>query len=85
MNNVKKHFWHYFVYLVIFCGGLYLILTSQGNSSLEARYIIFIGILYFAWAMVHHYVHHELNFRIINEYILIVILGVVLSLFLFGI
>jgi len=85
MKNIQKHFWHYIVYAIIFLGGLYLILSSQGNSILEARFIIFIGFLYFIWAMVHHYVHHQLNSRIINEYILIVILGVVLSLFLFGI
>ncbi len=84
IKNIRKHFWHYLTYLIIFGGGLFLVLLTRGNSNLQALVIVMIGFIYFMWAMVHHYIQHQLNSRIVIEYILIVILGVVLSLFLFG-
>jgi hypothetical protein len=85
MGNIKKHFWHYFVYLLIFGGGLVLLLATKGNSSIQAMSIIMIAFLYFLWSMVHHYVHHQLQVRVVVEYILIVMLGTILTLFLFGV
>jgi len=85
MRNLKKHFWHYFVYLIIFGGGFVLLLFTKGNTNLQAMSILMVAFLYFLWAMVHHYVHHQLQPRIVVEYILIIMLGTVLMLFLFGI
>ncbi|HSX08925.1 MAG TPA: hypothetical protein VLF93_02120 [Candidatus Saccharimonadales bacterium] len=85
MKFLQKHFWHYLVYFLIFGIGFLLVLSERGNGTIQALYLVLIGMAYFAWAMVHHYVHHELTSRIIIEYVLIVILGIVLSLFLFGI
>ncbi|HWY79115.1 MAG TPA: hypothetical protein VNW29_02035 [Candidatus Sulfotelmatobacter sp.] len=85
MKNLRKHFWHYLIYLVIFCGGLSLVLFSKGNTNLEATMIIMTAFIYFVWAMVHHYVHHQLHPRIVIEYILIIVLGTLLTLFLFGV
>ena len=85
MRNIQKHFWHYFVYLLIFGGGLALLIATRGNTSLQAMSVLMIAFLYFLWAMVHHYVHHQLHARVVVEYILILILGTVLMLFLFGV
>ena len=84
MKNIHKHFWHYLVYFLIFGGGLSLLLFTKGNSSLQAMSIIMIAFLYFLWSMVHHYVHHQLHPRVVVEYILIVMLGTILILFLYG-
>jgi hypothetical protein len=84
MKNIKKHFWHYLVYALIFGVGLLLIVTAKGNANMQAIYISMIAFIYFLWAMVHHYVHHELHPRVVVEYMLIVILGTILMLFLFG-
>ncbi len=83
-KNIKKHFWHYLVYFVIFGTGLFLVLVSRDNASLQASFLMITAFLYFIWAMVHHYIHHQLHLRIVVEYILIVILGTILTLFLFG-
>jgi high-affinity Fe2+/Pb2+ permease len=85
MKNLRKHFWHYLIYLVIFGGGLTLILVTSGNSNIQAMLILMTAFLYFLWSMVHHYVHHQLQARIVVEYILIMVLGTVLLLFLFGV
>jgi len=84
-KNIKKHSGHYLVYLFTFGAGLVFILLAQGDSTLQARLIFLIAALYFVWAMVHHYVQHNLSPRVAIEYILIVVLGATLVLFLFGI
>lgn len=85
MKNLQKHFWHYLVYLVIFGGGFLLVLTMRANANTQAMVIMITAFLYFMWAMVHQYVHHQLHPRVVFEYILIVVLGTVLTLFLFGV
>ena len=83
MKNIKKHFLHYLVYLVVFCAGLTLVFVARGNAHLQAMYLMMMAFVYFLWAMVHHYIHHELHPRVVIEYILIVVLGAVIILFLF--
>ena len=83
-KNIKKHFWHYVVYAVIFGGGLQLVLLSKQDHRMQAMYLLMTAFLYFIWSVVHHYVHHKLHFRIVVEYMLVVVLGMVLSLFLFS-
>lgn len=82
-KNIKKHFVHYLVYFAIFGGGLVLVLATRTNASTQALSIVIVGFLYFLWSMIHHYIHHQFNPRVVIEYILIVILGIILSLFLF--
>lgn len=85
MKNLQKHFLHYFVYLLIFGGGLTLVFIFAGNAHAQSMALMMTVFIYFLWAMVHHYVHHELHPRVVIEYILIVVLGFLLSLFLFGV
>ena len=47
IKNIRKHLLHYFVYLLIFGGGLLLVLSTRGDSSLQALLIIMIGFVYF--------------------------------------
>ena len=85
IKNFQKHFTHYLVYLVIFCGGLALLVATKGNTKVQALSVLLIAFLYFLWSMVHHYVHHQLHVKVVVEYILIVTLGTVLILFLCGV
>jgi len=85
IDNIHKHFWHYIVYFLIFGTGLLAVLFATGKSDLQATLIVMTGFAYFLWAMVHHYVNHELHPRVVVEYILVVVLGSVLILFLFGV
>ena len=84
IENIQKHFLHYLVYLIIFGGGLLLIFFTRGNNSLEILSLLCIAGLYFIWSMLHHHVNHRLHPQIVVEYGLIILLGMVLALFLFG-
>lgn len=85
MKNLHKHFWHYIVYLAIFGVGLFAVLSSRGNSGMQEELLVIIAFLYFLWAMIHHYVHHQLTSRVVVEYALIVFLGILLLGFLYGV
>ncbi|MGI8420438.1 MAG: hypothetical protein ACR2LN_07420 [Candidatus Levyibacteriota bacterium] len=83
MKNLQKHFGHYLIYLFIFGGGLLLVFLNKQTTSIAMSYLFVTVILYFTWSMVHHYVNHQLHPRVVFEYILVIMLGVVLSFFLF--
>jgi hypothetical protein len=85
MKYLEKHFWHYLVYAVIFCGGLSMLYFAKGNTRIEFLTFVAIACLYFMWGMLHNYVHHQLRLQIVMEYILVMILGSLLILFLFGV
>jgi hypothetical protein len=85
MKHRKEHIWHYLMYGVIFGSGLTLVYMTRNNANVQAMFVVMTAILYFMWAMIHHYVHHDLHLRVVIEYILIVILGTLLSLFLFSV
>jgi len=85
MGNLHKHYWHYFIYALIFGCGLLSIVFAVGKSDIQAMLLMLTVFAYFLWAMVHHYVHHQLHVRVVVEYILIMVLGTVLMLFLFGV
>jgi hypothetical protein len=85
MKNIKKHVWYYSVSVIIFLIGLVLLFAAKSNQPLQSMIILLIALLYFVWSLVHHYIHHQLHPRVVIEYALIAVLGVVLSLFLFSI
>ncbi|MGH7203982.1 MAG: hypothetical protein ACREHC_06060 [Candidatus Levyibacteriota bacterium] len=83
MKSFKEHIGHYLVYLLIFGGGLLLIFLNKQSTPIALSYLFVTVILYFTWTMVHHYMNHQLHPRVVFEYILVIMLGVVLSFFLF--
>jgi hypothetical protein len=83
--DIRHHLWYYIVTVAIFSLGLVLIALNEQNSSLQALLIAMTATCYFTWSLLHHYIHHELHLWVVIEYILIALLGVVLSLYLFSI
>lgn len=85
MKSLKEHIAHYLIYTLIFGGGLLLIFLNKQSTPIALSYLFITAILYFTWSMVHHYINHQLHPRVVVEYILIVCIGIVLSLFLFSV
>lgn len=84
-TNFRKHFWYYITTIVIFSLGLALVALNAHDTKLQALFIVMTATCYFVWSLLHHYVHHELHVRVVIEYILIALLGVILSMYLFSI
>lgn len=83
--NFRHHIWYYSITIIIFALGLTLIAMNSQNSQLQALFISITATCYFLWSLLHHYTHHELHVRVVIEYILFAVLGVVLALYLFNI
>ena len=48
------------------------------DSNQVRRWIIYaVGITYFCWSLYHHYKRGDLQFSIVIEYLLIILLGIV--------
>lgn len=83
--RIKKHLWYYVSLAGILTLGFLLIIFTSHSKPLQMTAVIMTTVLYVFWTLLHHYIHHSLPVKIVVEYILIAILGVSLSLFLFNI
>jgi hypothetical protein len=81
-EQLQKHFWYY-VSLVGLQGiGLLLLYITGTNTFIQVVSIVFMSFVYIFWASYHHYFHHNLTPKIVVEYVLMGLLGMVVSLFL---
>ena len=83
-KHMKQHFWYYFSFVVIQLLGFGLILLTASNRDVQRMMIIGTTCLYAFWALMHQYFHHHLTPKIVVEYMLIGTLGLIVSLFFFG-
>lgn len=84
--NIKEqlhtHFWYYISLVVLQVVGLGVLYLTGTNTAIQITAIIFMSVLYMFWASYHHYFHHNLTPKIVVEYVLMGILGIVVSVFL---
>jgi hypothetical protein len=84
---MKKHFLrhirYYIALLVMQIIGFFVILSLTGNHDLQVTMIIISTIGYVAWALLHQRLEHNLTSKIVIEYILFGVFGIVVSLFFF--
>lgn len=83
--RIKKHFWYYISLTGILTLGFFLIIFTAHSKPLQMTAVIMTTVLYVFWTLLHQYIHHSLPVKIVVEYVLIAILGVSISLFLFNI
>lgn len=83
---IKKHLKHHGSYhlslLLVLTLGVVLAYYSRGNKQLEMMVLVGIASAYVLWGVIHHYVMHDLTYKIVIEYIAMASLGLVLALFL---
>lgn len=71
-----RHVTHYLFLLVILIIGIFSMLILGKNVTSKITIIIFIGVSYFLWGIVHHLLEKDLHSEIIIEYFLFSVLGV---------
>ena len=81
--KLKKHVEYYIAFISIQMFGLLLVLMNSQNRSTEIFLIVLMASIYATWSIIHQYIHHHLTTKIVVEYILVGILGVTVSLFIF--
>lgn len=82
IKNLKEHFFYYLFLIGIIVLGIFLVLQTSYDKNLQATVFSIVIFLYVLWGLFHHYVNHDLNVKIVIEYILIGSFGMALFLFL---
>lgn len=84
-SNIKKHIWFYSSFVAIQLLGLGLVLGVAYDKHLQMMAMFITTFFYMFWALLHQYIHHHLNAKIVTEYVLMGSLGLVVSLFVFSV
>lgn len=82
---IKKdyHFGYYFFLITVLVIGLLVTWQLGPNKDLQMVSLIILSILYAVIGIGHHLKNHDLVGKIMVEYILIAILGIATSFFIF--
>ncbi|HEX8931999.1 MAG TPA: hypothetical protein VF810_02490 [Patescibacteria group bacterium] len=78
---MKKHIWYYSGFILVEFTGLIILFSLSYDRYLQILTLLFMTLFYLLWSLVHHYFHHNLTPKIVIEYMLIGILGIVIALF----
>ena len=82
-KNLLKHIRYYIALLIMQIIGFFVLLSVSGNHDLQIGIIITSTIGYVTWAILHQYLEHNLTSKIVVEYMLFGVFGIVVSLFFF--
>lgn len=79
--KVKSHKVYYLLLAGMQVIGFILVLFARGDKKLELAYIVISTIFYLVWALVHHYIHHDLHTKVVLEYTVMSALGITVMYF----
>lgn len=74
--NSRRHVGYYVGLLIVFGAGLVLISQAFHSLNLVMAVTIFMAVFYVGWALLHHYIHHDIHAKIVVEYTLLGALGI---------
>ncbi len=78
---MKKHHLYYFsLGLLFFSGIVTIIIVNQ--KQIQETLIVFLTLCYVGFGIIHHYIHHDLNVKIMIEYTLVGAIGLSVLLFI---
>ncbi|MDP2637746.1 MAG: hypothetical protein Q8P26_01645 [Candidatus Levybacteria bacterium] len=83
--KLYKHSAYYIFLAGILTVGFLLITTSGSSRSFQIGSVIATTFFYVIWGIIHHLINHDLNVKIVVEYILIGIFGLTIIYFLLAI
>lgn len=81
-NSIQKHTGYYFSLIIILALGIFLSLQTSGDRQLQMLIMVMTVFFYVAWGILHHLLEHDLNIKIVIEYVLIGSLAMSIVLFL---
>jgi hypothetical protein len=82
--NLYKHLPYYIVLIVILFLGFLLIYNSPNRIFQIGTYVA-ITFFYILWGIIHHLINHNLNSKIVIEYVFIGSFGLVVMFFLLSV
>lgn len=75
-KEIKQKPFEYLILVSNFIIGTFLYFLID-NNQIRRAIVYTVGLIYFGWSLYHHHKRGDLQFSIIVEYLLIIILGIV--------
>lgn len=83
MEQIKKHSLYYFSLFLVFSIGIALFFQMSQDRQAQLTILTILTLFYILYGILHHLVNHDLNIKIVVEYLLIGGVGVSLVLLFF--
>lgn len=80
-TKLYKHSAYYISLVVILALG-FLLTNSNSDRSFQIGVVLVTTFFYVLWGIIHHLINHDLNIKIVIEYILIGVFGLTVIFFL---
>ena len=84
LTRLYKHSAYYLSLIVILTLG-FLLAYNSSNRSFQIGAVIVTTFFYVFWGIMHHLINHDLNVKIVIEYILIGTFGLTIIFFLLSV
>lgn len=81
--HIRQHLLYYSTMTGLQVLGFFLVLDAAPRIGVQMVLVVVTSIIYFFWALLHHYLHHDLHRKIVLEYMLVGLLGITVSFFVF--
>lgn len=78
MRTFSKHLAHYTVLLSILLAGFAGLVIFSYDPNFQTSVAIATAASYVIWGVVHHYLHHDLHWEVVIEYLAIATLGLII-------
>lgn len=78
IDEFKAHREHYLMLIILLFVGLTFVILFRVNETLKNTTILLMAAAYVAWGMYHHHTANHLRLKVVLEYLLFAILGVLL-------
>lgn len=82
LTDVKKHLTYYLSLGAILASGIFFASQAYYDKQLQMMIVVATAFVYVLWGILHHLMHHDLNSKIVVEYILISAFGMAVILFI---
>lgn len=78
LSKFAKNLQHFLPLVGVFVAGVVGFYLFSYDRLLQQILIVAVSVSYVVWGLVHHYVHDDLNFTVVFEYVALGILGIVI-------
>jgi hypothetical protein len=78
MKSFIKDLSHYLVLFGILLAGFSGLILFSYDKAFQTAVALALVLSYASWGIVHHYLHKDLHFEVILEYLIVAILGFVI-------
>lgn len=84
-SKLYKHSAYYISLIIILALGFLLAIANSTNRDFQIGVFVTTTFFYVLWGIMHHLINHDLNVKIVIEYVLIGVFGLTVIFFLLSI